>query len=335
VAFRAAVRAVEDDRLILAGVGGLFASAAANSSLLTAPVPIVLFVWMLWRSRAKAAAFLAGGAMACIPLAWLFVIAPQQTIFSVLKYQGLYRRVDWPGAMSHDVDVLLAPLDSAQAMVLGVLALGGLAFVRKSGWERAIRSELYLCAWLAGSEFFVIANAHPNFPQYYMFAVPFLAILSCAGIYAAGTRLAGPDRPFWPIFVPSLIVILAFGKTVYERRGYENWRDAEAIAQKIREIHPAGPIFADDAIYFLLRYPIPPGFELGDSHKLDLDPATMAKMHLVSKAELERQIRSGSYDLVETWASEAWKEDDWIDRVGLAKIYLHHVTVGEGEIYWR
>ena len=338
-AFRAAVQAVEDDRLILAGAAGLFASAAANSSLLTAPVPIVLLIWIVVRSRAgskarKTGAFVAGGALACIPLAWLFVHGPRQTIFSILEYQGRYRRVDWPGAISHDIDVLLSPLDSSQALVLGALAVGGLVFVRKAPWDRATRSQFYLCAWLAIAEIVFIANVHPSFSQYYMFAAPFLAILACAGIYAAGTKLAGADKPYWPVFVPCLIVFLAFAKSLYERREYESWRDPEAIAQKIREIHPVGPILADEAIYFLLRYPIPPGCELNDSHKLDLDPATMAQMHLVSKVELERQIRSGYYDLVQTWANAAWKQDTWIEDVGLPKLYAHHVAVGEGDIYW-
>jgi len=338
-AFRAAVRAVESDRIIFAGAAGFLASAAANSSLLTVPVPVVLLIWIFACNRAgsrggKAAAFLAGGALPCIPLAWLFLHGPRQTIFSVLEYQGRYRQVDWPGAMAHDLGVLLSPLDSSQALVLGVLAVGGLMFARKAPWDLAARREFYLCAWLGGAEIGFIANGHPNFSQYYMFVAPFLAILACAAIYAVGTKLAASERARWPVVVPCLIVFLAFAKTLYERRDYDSWRDAETIARKIREIHPAGPILADDAIYFLLRYPIPPGFELSDSHKLDLAPATMAEMLLVSKAEVERQIGAGYYDLVETWANEAWKQDTWIDDVGLPKLYAHHVAVGEADIYW-
>jgi len=338
-AFRAAVRAVENDRLFLAGAAGFFASAAANSSLLTAPVPVVLLIWMgvcnrAGSRRAKAAAFLAGGMVACIPVAWLFVHGPRQAIFSLIEYQGRYRTVGWPGAISHDVGVLLSPLDSAQALVLGVLAVGGQVFARQASWGRAVRAELHLCAWLVIAEIVFIANGHPSFSQYYIFTVPFLAILACVAIYAVGTKLAADGRTGWPVWIPCLIVLLALVKSVYERRDYKSWADAEAIAQKIREIHPAGPILADDSIYFLLRYPIPVGFELSDTHKLDLDPATMAKMHLVPKAELERLIRSGYYELVETWAAEAWKQDTWIDDLGLPKLYAHHVTIGDGDIFW-
>ncbi|HTS61263.1 MAG TPA: hypothetical protein VMH28_04520 [Candidatus Acidoferrales bacterium] len=339
-AFRAAVRAREDDRILFAGAAGLLASAAANSSLLTAPVPIVLLIWIVVCNRAgskgrKAAAFVACGAVACTPLLWLFAHGPRQTIFSVIEYQGRYRLVDWPGAIAHDAGVMLSPLDSSQALVLGLLAVAGLLFARKAPWDRAARSEFSLCAWLAGAEIVFIANGHPNFPQYYMFAVPFLSILACAAMYAAAVKLAASAPPGWPVVVPCLIVFLALGKALYERRDYESWQDAEAIARKIREIRPSGPVLADDAIYFLLRYPIPRGFELSDSHKLDLDPATMKQMHLVSKAEVERQIRSGYYGLVETWANEAWKQDNWIDDVGLPKLYSRHVEVGEGDIFWE
>jgi hypothetical protein len=338
-AFRTAPRAAGDNRVILAAAAGLLASAAANSSLLTLPVPIVLLIWIVVCNRVgsrvgKAAAFIAGAAVACVPLAWLFLHGPQQTIFNIVEYQGRYRRVDWPGAISHDIDVFLSTFDSSQALVLGVLAVGGLVCATKAPWDRATRSEYYLCAWLAIAEIVFIANGHPTFSQYYMFATPFLAILACVAIYAAGTRLVAADRPFWPVLVPCLIVFLSFAKSLYERRDYESWREVGAIARKIREIHPAPPILADDAIYFLLRYPISPGFELNDSHKLDLDPAMMTKMHLVSKPELERRIRSGYFDLVETWASQAWKQDTWISDVGLPKLYAHHIAVGDADIFW-
>jgi len=337
-AFRAAVRAAEEDRVLFAGVAGILASAGANSSLLTAPVPVVLFIWLVFSARGwsrwgRAAAFVTGAAVPCIPVTWLFVQGPRQTIFSLIEYQGRYRLVDWPDAIAHDVDVLLSPLDSAQALVLGVLAVGGLLFARKSRWS--VRSELFLCGWLAGAEIFFIANGHPNFPQYYMFAAPFLAILACVAIYRAGAKLTADGNPRWAVAVPCLIVFLGFAKSIYERREFESWQDAEAIAQKIREIHPAGPILADDTINFLLRYPVSSGFELGDSHKLDLDPATMARMHLVSKAELERRVRSGQYALVETWANLAWQDEDWDEKVGLPSLYTQHVTVADGEIYWE
>src|ERR1022692_1438577 len=65
--------------------------------------------------------------------------------------------------------------------------LGGLAGLlcsrKRSGWERAQRREFYLCAWLAVALMVHISTATPTFRRYYLLAVPFLAILACAGLY--------------------------------------------------------------------------------------------------------------------------------------------------------
>jgi hypothetical protein len=204
-AFRFAVCAVEREGLILTAAAGFLASAAANSSLLVAPVAPVLLAWILFCNRkgkrsTKATAFLASGAIPLLPLAWLFAHGPSQTIFGVIKRHLVYRKAGWPGAMAHDFGVLLAWLHSVQALILAALAVVGLLLVWKGPWERAIRAEFWLCAWLAAAEIVFIANGHPNFEQYYVFTVPFLSILACAGLYAVVSRLAAADRPFWPVF---------------------------------------------------------------------------------------------------------------------------------------
>jgi hypothetical protein len=266
---------------------------------------------------------------------WLYLQGPRQTLFSLVEYQLRYRQVDWPGPISHDIRVLLSWLDSSQALMLGLLAAGGILFAWKGPWGQAIRAELYLCGWVSAAEIIYIANIHPNFSQYYLFAVPFLAVLACAGLYALGSNLLAPDRPFWPVFLLSVMVAFGFLKSRNDERGKVTWRDAEQVARQIAGLHPRGPILVDELIYFLLRYPVPSGNELSDSHKLDLPPAIMTRMHLVSKAELERRIRAGEYDVVESWANEAWKEENWIDDVGLPLVYRHQVTFGDATIFWE
>jgi hypothetical protein len=338
-AFRAAVAAVDQERLILPAAAGFLALAAANSSLLTAPVAPVLLIWILFHNRkgkrwAKAAAFLAGGAITCLPLAWLFAQGPRQTIFNIIEYNLLYRQVDWPGSVRHDIRVLFAWLDSGQALILGMLAVGGLIFVRRCAWDRAVRAEFYLCAWLAAAEAVYLANVHPSFERYYLLTVPFLSVLACAGLHRAGSRLFAPDRPFWPVFLLGLVIGLGFAKSRYDGRGDVTWSNAEQIARRVGEIPPRGRLLADDMIYFILRYPVPSGMELSDSHKLDLAPEIMSQMHLVSKAELKRRIHSGFFDVVETWDEEAWKEENWIEDVGLSRLYARRATIGDADIFW-
>src|SRR5262249_11079274 len=116
-AFRCAVAATSRKSWLWAAGAGLFASAAAASSLLTAPVALVLLVWLAWQAPAGrrlmwSAAFCAGAIVPLLPLLWLFVEGPQQVVFNVLTYHARYRQVGWPDARLHNVDVYFSWVDS-------------------------------------------------------------------------------------------------------------------------------------------------------------------------------------------------------------------------------
>ena len=71
---------------------------AAASSLLTAPMGPVFFVWMLRAPGAKLKkllAFIAGGLIPFLPLILLFVKSPKVVFFGAVKYHLFYRTVDW------------------------------------------------------------------------------------------------------------------------------------------------------------------------------------------------------------------------------------------------
>jgi len=320
----------------LAAAAGFLASAAANASLLTAPVAPVLLVWMVVSNRkgnrwAKLAAFGAAAAVACGPLAWLFVQSPRLTIFNVFQYNAIYRRRNWEGAFEHNVDEWSAWLGSPQALLLGVLALAGLLFVRRnSTWSREQRREFYLCGWLAAFLMFHISTAIPTFTRYYLLAVPFLAILASAGLYSMGSRLAAPDRPFWPALIVSGITILCLAKVLYGTRDDFKWSDIEAGAAKVNQVTPLqAPLMADELTYFVTRHPPPSGMELADSHKLDFPPETAARLHLISQKELDRRIQAKEFATVEI----AEDEDD-VARLGLPRLYAHAAKAGEVQIFW-
>ncbi len=335
-AFRMAVAAVERKTLLPAAAAGFLACAAANASLLTAPVAPLLLIWMAVYNRAgsrwvKLAAFVAAGAIPFLPLLWLFVQSPRQTIFNVIQYHLLYRQVHWESAIQHDIGVMISWIDSSQALLLPLLALTGLLFIAKrSKWELKQRAEFYLCAWLAVGVSVHIASAHPNFERYYLLTVPFFGILACAGLYAAGSRIVSPDRPFWPVAVLSLLVCLGLAKSLFETRDDFAWRNIEEISKKIDEVTPRNAVLlADELTYFVSRRAPPSGMELADSHKLTLPPAVMTEMHLVSSAELERRMKAGVYDTIETW-----EDSDTIAALGLRRLYAHNVEIHEANIFW-
>ena len=335
-AFRLTVLAVDRPGPLVPAAAGFCACAATNASLLTAPVGPVLLIWMLVYNRkgnrlVKFAAYAGAALMACVPLVWLFSRGPRQTLFSVLDYNWKYRLLSWDGAIAHDIGVMLSWIDCASALMLVVLGAAGLYFVRKlSGWERGQRAEFYLCAWLAVTIACHIANGHPNFPRYYLLTAPFLGILSCAGLFAIGSRLAGPDRPFWPVTLVCVLACLGVGKLLWDAREDMSWPDVEEVARKVNEVTPPGALlFADEPTYFVSRHPPYPGCELADSHKITLPPEQAKMLHLIPREELNRLIQAGTFDTVQMES-----DDRRIEELGIARLYQHESEVDENKIFW-
>ena len=335
-AFCAAVSGVERERPLEAAAAGFCASAAANASLLTAPVAPILLLWILIHNRAgtrwsKSAAFVAAAVIPCLPLLTLFSQGPRQTVFNIFDYHFFYRQVQWEGAVAHDLDVMLAWIDSAQALALVLLAVAGFVFaIKYSRWPRQQRAEIRLCGWLSAGLCAHIATAHPNFERYYLLAVPFAAVLACVGLYAAA-RAAVPERPYWAVAALSLLVLLGLAKVLYQTRGYFVWPEVEQIARKVNQVTPPGAtLLADEPTYFVTRRTPPSGMEHGDAHKLNLAPPLMAKLHIISAQELERRIQSGEFDTVETG-----EEEEQIATLGIPKLYRQKAEIAETDIFWQ
>jgi hypothetical protein len=334
-AFRLTINTVSRNPWLWAFAAGLCAGAAAGSTLLTAPVAPVLLLWLLVYNLqgnrwSKALAFCFGCVVSFAPMIWLFVKAPQQTFFNIVQYQALFRRVKWNGATTHDIDVLTAWLNSTPALMTGLLALAGLFFLRKQPeWERRYRAELYLCAWLGGALVFYIAIAHPTFQRYFIFAVPFCSAVAVVGLYAVGSRLANPARPFWPTLVLSTLLVLSLGKMLFDNRAATIWKHYEDIAKKIREVTPPNArLYADEQVYFLLRRTPPPGMEFSYSHRLDLPPRQEALFHIVSERELNEQVKAGKFATVESC------KDDRIDEMQLPQLFPNQADIGDCSIFW-
>ena len=334
-AYRVTVLAARTQRPFAALAAGFFAGAAAGCSLLTAPEALVLLVWIALRVSSPArwraiACFAVGLIIPFAPVLWLFAQGPRQVFFNVIQYQAIYRRVNWKGATTHDIDVLSAWLVSAQTLFLGILAIAGAVFLfKKARWDSGRRAEFALAFWLAVVLTVYIAIAHPTFERYFVFVAPFAAIVAVAGCYDLASRLFNADRPFWPCAALMLILALALGRALFDDRDSVTWKDYESIAKKVADVTPPhGRIYADELVYFLLHRAPPPGMEFSYSHKLELPPAQEKLYHIVSDKELAAQVKAGYFDTVQSC------NDDMIDKLGLDQIFPKKAEIVDCDIYW-
>jgi hypothetical protein len=328
-AFRVTVFAVRRPQWYACLAAGILAGAAPACTLLTAPVPVVLFVWM-WFCGAEAPRrlkpapllFIAGAIVPFIPVLVLLVQAPGPTFFDLVKYHMLYRREGWSSQSHHDFDVLTSWINSGQALLLLVLAALGAAWSPR-------RSELRLCAWLSLVMIVHLSIARPTFERYFLLVTPFMGILVAHGFVAVCSKLA--SRPLWPALAYTVLIAAGLARILYDNRDDFRWRDFEPVAKKVAEVAPPGSaILADEHVYLLAKRQPPSGMEYADSHKLKL-PAEMARsLHIVPRSDIERWEKAGLFSTVETC-----EEDETIEKLGLKRTYRDSAAIGECHVFWN
>jgi len=335
-AFRAAVSGVARPRIGMSALAGLAAGAAAACSLLTALISPVLLIWMWLYNRAgsrwiKAAAFLGSALVAWIPVLFLFARAPHVVTFDILKYHTLYRRLNWEGATAHDIGILTDWINSSSSLLLVLLALAGVSFMNKSEFDPGRRAEFRLCLWLAVAVAVQNLFAHPTFPQYFVFMIPFLSVLGVVGLFAVVARLDNPRRRWAPVILLMSIMALCLGNTFYNNRDLTTWRQLEQIANKVKQVTPmGGALLAPEQIYFLASWPIPPGMEHADAHKLKLPPAENARLHILPKEELDQRIKSGGFS-----TTVICGDDDFVSKVEDWQVYAQSEEIGDCTVLWQ
>ena len=333
-AFRLSLAACVRASALWAWAAGLASGAAAGCSLLTAPIGAVLLAGLLWNDQTsgrvrKSLAFVLGGSLAFVPVAWLALHDFQQVSFNVVEFHLFYRKVGWSEALPHDAEVMSSWFDSGQALLLIVLALCGLLFATSKDCPAARRREYYICACLIGAQALWLCNIHPTFPQYFVLVVPFLAVLAPAGLYGLVLRFDSTGRPLWPVFLVGAFMAFGLERSLFEQRGNMVWRDVEAMAAKVNEVtEPEAPVFADEFVYFASRRVPPRGLEHADASKLSLPPALAARLGVIGGEELDSRVLAGQFATLETCDAE------FIEKVGLKSLYRHSARFGDCTVYW-
>ncbi len=333
-AFRAALPAAKSRHIWFALLAGLCAGSAAASTLLTAPVPLVLLIWLVM-SRCRVfslAAYLLGCVVPFAPVLWLYLQAPKQTLFNVIQYQALFRRTNWGDVNLHDVDALTSWITSPGALILMALFAAAVIFLfreQDSNWSLA-RREFLLAVAVGVAMALFISTAHPTFERYYSVSVPFFAILGALGAYAAGFRLAGPQRPWMACAVVMALGYGMFLRGVFDERDDEHWSGYEEIAKQVEEVTPIGAnLYADELVYFLLQRTPPEGMAFSYSQKLDLPAAQEKLMHIVSLKELKQQVRAGQYATLQTC------RDSILDDYEPQKYFKKHEQPADCDVFWE
>ena len=334
-AFRAVVVAVDRPGSRMSALAGGLASAAAGSSLLTAAAAPVMLVWMWLNNRAgsrwaKALAFAAGALVPLTPVLILFARGPHQVIFDILKYHSIYRRVEWEKATEHDIGTVTDWVNHSPSLWLVLLAVAGLIFMKKAGFEKFRRSEFHLCLGVTVALGVQNVFAHPSFPQYFVFLIPFLTVLATIGFYAVTLRLAGGGRPLAAASVALGIAAFCLGNNIWEDRDSAKWSQLEEVARKVKQVTPAGaPLLAPEQLYVLARWPVPPGMEHDDAHKLQLGPAESARLHILPKPEVDRQIKAGVFPTTVVC------DDDRASEVEGWNVYAQKAEIGDCTVFWK
>lgn len=334
--FRAATAGVARPGCAMSALAGFAAGSAAASSLLTAAASPVLLIWIWLHNRAgsrslKAAAFLGGAVVPSVPVLILFAHGPHQVVFDILKYHSIYRRVQWPGATAHDLEVVTDWFNSSPSLLLALLAAKGLYAIRKNGFDHFRRSEFRLCLWLVLAITAQNLCAHPTFPQYFVFLIPFLTVLGVVGFHAVVKGLADPDRPRVPLAILLALAAICLGNALYEDRDTPTWKQLEQVADKVKHVTPKdAPVAAPEQIYFLLRWPVPPGMEHDDAHKLKLTPAENARLHVLPQADLDQAIKEGRFP-----TAVVCDDDDRLSQLERWDVYTQRSAIGECTVFWQ
>lgn len=331
----ASVSAVEDESPFLSALAGLFAGAAVCSTMLAAAAGPMFLLWILVYSQrgsrvAKFAAFSAGALVAFSPLIYLFSLGPRQTWFNLVQYHVAFRRVEWPGATMHDVDILSSWFNRTEGVLLAALALAGALYLGKCLWNRAERAPFVLCIWVTLAVGLQNGFAHPTFPQYFMPMMPAITMLAVLGLYRLAARLSVLEHPGKLIAAMCLILILGTARGLFDDKDDFTWRKVERSAQKANEVTPPdGTLLGAEQIYFLTHRPVPDGLEFQFALKLDFGPERNALLHIIPKKELDRRISAHMYQ-----TDAVCDDSDEVEHIESLGIYAQKADMGECTIFW-
>ena len=331
-----AIRAARPECPWAAANSGLAAGAAAASSLLTVATVPILLAWIVRRTsgsrrRASAWGFIAGAALAWIPVAVLAVRAPRPVLFDIFEYHLLHRHDVLVATLAHDLSTLYETwVQSPQQIAL--VSLAGAAFAFPDGRadrDPRLHAELRLFAQLGAGLALTAAASWPTFREYFVLVIPSLVIPAAIGVVAIAWRL-WPDGP--PRAAGMMVAVL-FGAwviaPVYQSVRGEHWASFEDVGRVVNRVTPPGQlVYANELITFAAGRLPAPGLENVHARRLRLDPRLAAELHAVPDDVLENALRSGRFSTAVVYPG-GLADTTWV-----GEFFGHRERVRRFDVYW-
>lgn len=291
---------------------GLFLGFAAGFRITWAPIAlpmlcVICFARQYHRHQVAAllAAFSAGALLALAPLLWLFVIAPEQTLFNTFgfsKVNIVYRfATGEPRTMTLFTKARYAWKEVVRSEFALVAILVLCAFVWWRAKQRA-SDRLWLNVFAAVIPFILIGSFAPSplFNQYFYAPVPFV-ILAAVFALAAAWSDAPPLRSSATLLLACVAGAIAVGAShftdithLFSPREWvpvERHAEAQRLHQEVRSgrILTLAPVSALEA--GLNIYPAFSTGPFGWRVASFIPPDKRVRLRLVSPGELENYLR--------------------------------------------
>ena len=336
-----------DAKLTIARIffAGLAAGAAVNTSLLAAPFFLVLTGWCVARAarsgRTRTLLWLVCGVLvASIPLAYLAMLAPTQTWFSIVEFQLFYRTAGATqpkNIVSHNLHEILDWVRSIQGVVLVLLSLAGWLFLFERKAPTAVRRSVGYAASIAVIWAVFLTAVRPTWHMYYVLVVPYVSLLAAAGLcrLCARARLSQWSSKIFTgaILLYSLGLAIPLVAGVISRRP-GRWAPPEEAARIVNaETGPGELIYSDDeSIYVAARRLPPRGLENSFGAIVRLPAGEYERAGLAPPESSEDQLRVGNFAaVVLTKANDAAR----IQAVKNGGLYPQSAETKNYVIFWK
>lgn len=350
LAFRLVIRGIRHSSTGITFLAGLAAGGSVISSFLAAPILPIVSIWILCQKGAQRRAalfawFFVGAAVWLVPLAGLFLQAPQPMLFELVEYHLYYRGPDYRVPPSNSfvsgLRALFSWARSGDRLAATLLALVGFwSLMFRFTPERKHRAELSLAAALASVLALFICTPYPTFTMYFVVVTPFACILAYHGV----TVLIGVRWTFGRSALAlclCAVVLTATAIRPADRQDesvwgvFGGWNDTDAMAAAINRVAPSdAAIFAPEEVQFAARRLPHQGLENSYAAELNVSSGLMTLLNVVPKSQIEDRIRQGWFAAV---LMDAY--DPPTSFLALSRVYDRRTMMrtidGEGYLYWK